>query len=268
MIDLGTEIARYGVGFVFLNVFVTQAGLPLPAVPAMVVAGALCAEGRLSPWGVLGAAASAAALADSLWFSLGRWRGRRVLKTVCRIAVSPDSCVQRMESLYQRFGLRSLLFCKFVPGFATVAPSLGGALRAPRWRFQLYDAAGCAVWAASAIGAGALFHSALDRVLAVLDRMGALALVLVAVAAAAYVVWRFVLRRRFLRELRMARISVDDLTAALSGATPPLVVDVRTRGAVWLDSRRIPGALRMSLAEIEERLAELPRSRDVILYCT
>ncbi len=268
MIDLGAEIARYGVGFVFLNVFVEQAGLPLPAVPAMVVAGGLAAEGKLAPWGVLGAAVGAALLADSMWFSLGRWRGRRVLKTVCRIAVSPDSCVQRMEWLYQRFGLRSLLFCKFVPGFATVAPSLAGALRAPRWRFQLFDAAGCAIWAASAIGLGALFHSALDRVLGVLDRMGALALVLVAAAAAAYVGWRFVLRRRFMRDLRMARISVDDLLAELAGETPPLIVDVRTRGAVWLDSRRIPGALRLSMPEIEERLAELPRGRDVILYCT
>jgi membrane protein DedA with SNARE-associated domain len=268
MIDLGAEIARYGVGFVFLNVFATQAGLPLPAVPAMMVAGGLAAEGKLSPWSVLGAAIGAAILADSLWFNLGRWRGRRVLKVVCKVAVSPDSCVQRMESLYQRFGLRSLLFCKFVPGFATVAPSLGGALKAPRWRFQLYDAAGCALWAVSIIGTGALFHSALDKALAVLERMGALALLLTAAAAAAYVVWRFVLRRRFIRDLRMARISVADLTAALAGSTPPLIVDVRTRGAVWLDSRRIPGALRMSFDEVEERLAELPRGRDLILYCT
>jgi membrane protein DedA with SNARE-associated domain len=268
MIDLGAEIARYGVGFVFLNVLVEQAGLPLPAVPAMVVAGGLAAEGKLAPLGVLGAAVGAALLADSLWFSLGRWRGRRVLKTVCKIAVSPDSCVQRMEWLYQRFGLRSLLFCKFVPGFATVAPSLAGTLRAPRWRFEIFDAAGCAIWAASAIGAGALFHSAIDRVLAVLDRMGALALVLLGAAAAAYVGRRFALRRRFLRDLKMARISVSDLTVELAGSPPPLVVDVRTRGAVWLDSRRIPGALRLSVGEIDERLAELPRGRDVILYCT
>src|ERR1700689_4476538 len=114
MIDLGAEIARYGVGFVFVNVFIEQAGLPLPAVPAMVIAGGLAAEGRLPPWGLLGAAVGAALVADSLWFSLGRWRGRRVLKTVCKVAVSPGSCGQRMEWLYQRFGLRALLVCKFV----------------------------------------------------------------------------------------------------------------------------------------------------------
>src|ERR1700688_5109948 len=137
MIDLGAQLARYGIGFVFGNVLVEQAGLPIPAVPVMVVAGALAAEGKLSPWGLLGAAVAGATIADSLWFTLGGWQGARILKTVCRIAVSPDSCVRGMARLYASFGLRSLLFCKFVPGFSTVAPTLAGALRAPRWRFQL-----------------------------------------------------------------------------------------------------------------------------------
>jgi membrane protein DedA with SNARE-associated domain len=268
MIDLGAEIAEYGVGFVFANVLIEQAGLPVPAVPAMVVAGALAADGKLSPWGVLGAAVAAAVIADSLWYTLGRWQGRRVLKTVCKIAVSPDSCVRRMEWLYQRLGVRSLLFCKFVPGFSTVAPTLAGALRVPRWRFQLFDAMGAAIWAASAIGAGALFHRVVDRVLAVLDGMGSFALVVLAAALAAYIGWRFEQRRRFMRDLRMARISVEELTAQLALPEPPLVVDVRTRGAVWIDSRRIPGSLRLGYDEIEERLAELPRGRDLILYCT
>jgi membrane protein DedA with SNARE-associated domain len=268
MIDLGAEIARHGVAFVFGNVLVEQAGLPVPAVPAMVVAGALAADGKLPPALLLGAAVAAATLADSLWFTLGRWRGRRILKTVCQIAVSPDSCVRRMEGLYERFGLRSLLFCKFVPGFSTVAPTLAGALRAPRWRFQLFDALGAAIWASAAIGAGALFHSAIDRVLAVLEGMGSLALYAVAGALAAYVAWRFRERRRFLDDLRAARISVAELTGQLASPEPPLVVDVRTRGAVWLDPRSIPGSLRLAFEEIEERLAELPRDREVILYCT
>lgn len=268
MIDLGAEIAEHGVGFVFANVLIEQAGLPVPAVPAMVVAGALAADGELSTWGVVGAAVAAAVLADSLWYTLGRWQGRRVLKTVCKIAVSPDSCVRRMEWLYERLGVRSLLFCKFVPGFSTVAPTLAGALKAPRWRFQLFDAMGATIWAASAIGAGALFHRAVDRVLAVLDGMGSLALVVLGVALAAYVGWRFEQRRRFMRDLRMARISVEELTGLLGLPEPPLVVDVRTRGAVWLDARRIPGSLRLAYDEIEERLGELPRGRDIILYCT
>lgn len=266
--DLTAEIAEYGVWFVFLNVLIEQAGLPVPAVPAMVVAGALAADGKLSPWWLLGVAILASLLADSLWFGLGRWQGRRVLKTVCRIAVSPDSCVRSMERLYQRFGLRSLLFCKFVPGFSIVAPPLAGALRASAWRFEVFDALGAALWAAAAIGIGALFHSAVDRVLAVLDRMGSFALVALAGGLAAYVGWRYAERRRFLRSLRVSRISVEELNGLLAGIEPPLVVDVRTQGGAWLDSRRIPGSLPMAFEEIEERLAELPRGQEVVLYCT
>lgn len=268
MFDLGTQLVKHGVGFVFGNVLVEQAGMPIPAVPVMVVAGALAADGKLSAWRLLGAAVAASALADSLWFTLGRRQGRRMLKTVCRLAVSPDSCVRRMEWLYERFGLRSLLFCKFVPGFSTLAPTLAGTLRAPRWRFHLFDALGAAIWATCAMGAGALFHRALDRLLAVLDRMGSLALVVLATALAAYVGWRFLQRRRFRRELRMARISVEELTARLAESEPPMVVDVRTPRGVRLDSRRIPGSLRLSFDEIEERMAELPRGRELILYCT
>lgn len=268
MIDLGAQLAKYGVGFVFGNVLVEQAGLPIPAVPAMVVAGALAADGKLSSWALLGAATAAAVIADSMWFSLGRWQGRRVLKTVCKIAVSPDSCVRSMERLYERYGLRSLLFCKFVPGFSTVAPTLAGALRAPRWRFQLFDAMGAAIWAAAAIGTGTLFHRALDRVLAVLDGMGSLALAVLAAALAAYIGWRFEQRRRFLRELRMARVSAGELADLLAGPEPPLVVDVRTPGALRIDSRHIPGSLRLGWEEIEERMAELPRGRELVLYCT
>jgi len=268
MIDLAAQIAKHGAAFVFVNVLVEQAGLPVPAVPVMIAAGALAAEGRLSPVKLLAAAVVAASLADSLWFTLGRWQGRRVLKTMCKLAISPDSCVRRMELLYERFGLRSLLFCKFVPGFSTVAPPLAGALQAPRWRFQLYDAAGAALWAGTAAGLGALFHRALDRVFLVLDGMGSLAVVALTGALAAYIAWRLVQRRRFLRGLHMARIPVEELTLQLAGSDPPLVVDVRTKGAVWLDPRRIPGALRLSLEEIGERLEALPRDREVILYCT
>jgi membrane protein DedA with SNARE-associated domain len=268
MIDLSAEIARHGVGIVFANVLIEQAGLPLPAIPTMIAAGALAAEGRISLLSVFGAAVIAGVAADSLWFSVGRWQGRRVLKTVCKIAVSPDSCVRRMEWLYERLGLRSLLFCKFIPGFSTVAPPLAGALNASRWRFTLYDILGVAIWAGSAVGVGALFHRALDKLFGVLDQMGSFAFLAVAAVVAGYIGWRFLDRHRFLRDLRMNRITVDELHTALDGTERPMIVDVRTRWGVRLDPRRIPGAVRMGFDEIEERLADLPRDQEVILYCT
>ena len=263
------SLVRYGMPFIFLCVFIEQIGLPIPAVPVLVLAGALAADGKLGAPQALAMAVVASLIADSIWFWLGRRQGTRVLKTVCRISISPDSCVRRMEIFYQRLGLRSLLFAKWVPGFSTVAPPLAGALRASPLGFLLWDAAGAAVWAGASIGAGMIFHRAVDRVLALVESLGYLGVALLAMALVGYVAWRFYERRRFMAELRLSRITVDELRDRLAGAdSPPLIVDVRTRGALWLDARRIPGSLRLDFDEIELHLADLAHDREVVLYCT
>jgi len=268
MQELLAQIVRFGVPFVALSVFVEQAGLPVPAVPVLVLAGALAADGRISGFAVFAGAAAASLVADSVWFALGRRHGPDILKTVCRISVSPDTCVKRMEILYARLGLPSLLFAKWVPGFSTVAPPLAGALRAPWVGFLFWDLAGSAAWAGIAMGAGALFHRAVDRVLGVLDNLGALGVWLLVLGLVGYIGWRFLERRRFMKDLRLARITVDELRGRLDGVDAPLIVDVRTRGGLWLDPRRIPGSLHMDIDDLERHLLDLPRDREVVLYCT
>lgn len=266
LIDL---IARYGLAAVFCNALFEQIGLPIPALPIFVVAGAMAADGRLSAPAALGWAVLASLIADTVWFALGRRQGYRVLRTVCKISLSPDTCVKRMEWLYERLGLASLLFAKFVPGYSTVAPPLAGALGASFVAFLALDAGGALLWAGSAIGAGMIFHRAVDRVLALLEQLGDLGLGLIALAFAGFIVYRLIERRRFLQELRLARISVADLARLLEvEGERPVIFDVRTRGSVWLDARQIPGSLRVSFDEIEHALAELPRAREVVLYCT
>ncbi|MGE5232999.1 MAG: rhodanese-like domain-containing protein [Acidobacteriota bacterium] len=268
MTELIDLLSRYGLAAVFFNVLLEQIGLPIPALPLFVVAGAMAADGKLSAPGALGWAILASLIADGVWFGLGRRQGARVLRTVCRISISPDTCVKRMEWLYERFGLPSLLFAKFVPGYSTVAPPLAGALGAGAAGFLLFDAAGALLWAGSAIGAGMIFHRAIDRLLALLEGLGSLGLGLVGVAFVAWVVYRFIERRRFVHELRLARISVPELQRMLGAADAPLVFDVRTSSAAWLDQRRIPGSLRLSFDEIERTLAGESRAREVVLYCT
>jgi membrane protein DedA with SNARE-associated domain len=262
------SIVRFGVPFVALNVFVEQIGLPVPAVPVLVLAGALAAEGKVPGAAAFACAVLASVLADSIWFALGRRHGPSVLKTVCRISISPDSCVKRMESLYAGLGLPSLLFAKWVPGFSTVAPPLAGALRASWLGFLFWDIAGSAVWAGVAMGAGALFHRAVDRVLGVLESLGALGVWLLVLGLVGYIGWRFYERWRFMKDLRLARITVGELQARLAGEDLPLIVDVRTRGGLWLDPRRIPGSLHLDIDDLERHLLDLPRDREVVLYCT
>jgi len=268
MTELIDLLSRYGLAAVFCNVLLEQIGLPIPALPLFVVAGAMAADGKLSAPGALGWAVLASLIADGVWFGLGRRQGERVLRTVCRISISPDTCVKRMEWLYERIGLPSLLFAKFVPGYSTVAPPLAGALGAGMVAFLFFDAAGALLWAGSAIGAGMIFHRAIDRLLLLLEGLGSLGLGLVGIAFLAWVAYRFVERRRFVRELRLARVSVPELQRMLGADDAPLVFDVRTSSAAWLDPRCIPGSLRLSFDEIERTLAGASRAREVVLYCT
>src|SRR6266542_4248579 len=180
MTTLVSLVVSYGLVLVFANVLAEQLGLPIPALPTLVVAGALAADGMLSAPLTLLAAVAASVLADFVWFELGRRQGHRILKTLCRISLSPDTCVRQTERHFERWGLPSLLVAKFIPGFSTVAPPLAGALRASPAAFLLFDAGGAVLWAGSGIAAGMLFHRAIDRALERLTSVGSGALVLLA----------------------------------------------------------------------------------------
>src|SRR5438874_1577904 len=152
-------IIVYGIPLIFLNVFLEQIGAPVPAVPTLIVAGALSRAGQMSSTHVLIAAVIASLIADYAWFLLGRHYGYRVLRTLCRISLSPDSCVRDTEASFERWGLKSLIVAKFIPGFSTVAPPLAGATRAGTLVFLAFDALGAIVWAGAAVAAGRAFHS-------------------------------------------------------------------------------------------------------------
>ncbi len=262
------QVAKYGIAFVFGNVLLEQIGLPIPALPTLIVAGALAVQGDLSAPLVLLVAVVACLIADLLWFALGRRQGYRVLNFLCRVSLSPDSCVNQTEAFFTRYGLASLLFAKFVPGFSTVAPPLAGASSASVASFLAWDAGGALLWAGSGFAAGAIFHRAVDRVLDVLASFGGGALVLVGIGLALFVLWKYAQRRRFYRALRMARISPQEVSELIARGESPVILDVRTAPAREADPRRIPGARSLELAGLEAGLSDLPRDREIILYCT
>ena len=155
-------IAQYGVLLVFLNVLVTQLGAPVPAVPTLVVAGALAAGGQVPVPGVLVVTVIACLLSDALWYAAGRRYGAGVMRLLCRISLSPDSCVQRSELQFQRWRGQVLLIAKFVPGLATVAPPLVGAMGLAPSAFVLFDGLGSLLWAVVALGLGYVFAAQVD----------------------------------------------------------------------------------------------------------
>jgi membrane protein DedA with SNARE-associated domain len=268
MHQLVEMIIRYGLLFVFCNVLLEQVGLPIPALPTLLLAGALAADGKLSAPLVLAVAVAASAIADFPWYLAGRRLGYRALRIVCRVSVSPESCVRQTEGIFERFGLFSLVVAKFIPGYSTVAPPLAGILGTRTGTFLLYNTAGAAVWAGSAIAAGVLFHHQVDRLVAALDRMGSWGLVLLILGLALYLLMRWARLVQFQRVLRMARISVEELRRLLVEGHNPLILDVRTSLAYRYDPRTIPGAIRFHVAELDEKLAGIPRDQEIILYCT
>ncbi len=268
MKELVALVLGHGTILVFGNVLLEQLGLPVPAVPTLVVAGALAADGKLSLAALLLAAFVPTVFADSLWFFLGRRYGQKLLKALCRVSLSPDTCVRQTEGVFEKYGLASLLFAKFVPGYSTIAPPLAGASGTPYARFVFFTAGGTLLWAGSALALGALFHRTVDRVLAGLSSLGGWAFVVLAGGLLLYILFKWHQRRRFYRFLRMARIRVADLRTLMDAGESPVIVDVRSSGARQRDPRRIPGAVAIDLEDLDAHVALLPADREIVLYCT
>lgn len=266
--ELVLLIGQYGIALVFANVLLEQLGLPVPAIPTLIVAGALSAEGTLSAPAVFAAAFAGSMIGDGAWYTGGRVYGKQVMKFLCRISISPDSCVSQTEAQFERWGIGLLMFAKFVPGLSTIAPPLAGAARLGSVRFAFFNGIGIALWAGAGIGAGYLLHAQIERFLAGLEGMGTVAVVLLGTLLGGYILFKWRERRRFFQMLRMARISVDSLYELVEKGERPVIVDVRSPVARSLDPRVIPGALAADVRAIDALLAQLPRDRDIILYCT
>jgi membrane protein DedA with SNARE-associated domain len=261
-------LAQYGLVFVFLNVFLVQAGAPVPAVPTLILAGALSVGGSMALPAIVGVAVVASLLGDLIWYVFGRIYGVRVLQFLCRVSISPDSCVRQTEDRFMRWGVPSLMIAKFVPGFATVAPPLAGAMGVHLAPFLGYSAVSAALWAGLAAAAGMTFASQIGWLLAELDRMGGFALIVVGAALVLFIAFKWWQRRRFFKVLRMARISVTDLYRLIEEGHQPVVVDVRSAGARSLDPRGIPGAVAVDIDSVDDVLPQLPPDREIILYCS
>jgi membrane protein DedA with SNARE-associated domain len=261
-------LIQHGYTLLFGWVLVEQMGLPIPAVPLLLAAGALGGSGRMDLALAVSLALLAAILADVFWYSLGRYRGGGVLKLLCRISLEPDSCVRRTENAFLRHGAHSLLVAKFVPGLNTAAPSLAGVFRMPVPRFMLFDSLGGLFWVATFAGLGFIFTDQFEQVAGYCLRWGGWLVVILAGSLGTYILWKYLQRRRFLRRLRIARISPKELMEKLTSGDEMLIVDLRQPLDVEASPQTIPGAVRMALEEIDERHREIPRDRDVILYCS
>ena len=262
LVDL---LREFGLGLVFLNVLLEQGGLPVPAVPTMMVAGAITANSAGSVPLLILVAVLGAVAADTVWYFTGRRVGMRVLRVLCRVSLSPDSCVRQTESIFSRWGASSMLVAKFIPGFASVSTALAGAVRIPYGKFVVFDTLGAALWVGAAVSLGYVFREALSDMLDTLAALGQWGLVLLAIGLVAYIASKWWQRRMFVRQLRMDRISVDELRDLIDEGTVGAILDVRSPMHQQATGR-IPGARSVNIDTLEGA-GDLVADGEVVVYC-
>ena len=258
----------YGVFIVFAIVLVEQGGLPIPAFPILIVSGALAAGSGGINWGACIFMAMAACLiADLFWFRAGRYYGIGVLRLLCKISLSPDSCVSQTEDKFARFGAKSLIVSKFIPGFNIIASPMSGALGVSTPRFVAFSMTGSLLWSATGIALGAYFHKSVDQLLTTMSAMGTTALIVVLSLLGLFVLYKFVERRRFQRDQAIARISMSELTNLIEGGHQPLIVDARSATAQQLEAA-IPGAVMFDACDAAGFMVGLDKDRHIVVYCS
>jgi len=256
---------RYGLSLVFVTVLVEQIGLPIPSYPILIVTAALSAQSDYGVPQVIAAAVVACLLADFAWFRAGKRFGGRVLALMCRLSLSPDSCVRQTESIYERWGAPSLMVAKFVPGFGAVATAMAGVVGVTPVAFVFFDMIGATLWTGLAATLGWIFRNAVDDILQVIESAGRWGVAAIIGALGLYLLVKFAQRQRLLRQLRMARVSVDELDSMLKGELPPLLIDVRS--AISREGGFIPGSRWVEPRAPDEELRSLPVSEEVVVYC-
>jgi membrane protein DedA with SNARE-associated domain/rhodanese-related sulfurtransferase len=265
MDEILAQLATHGSLIVGFNVLLQQLGLPIPAVPTMMVAGALAAAERIDGLATFLLSVAASLAADLVWFWAGRRYGYSVLRLLCRVSLSPDTCVRQTEDIFERWGFYSVVVSKFVPGFSTVAPPIAGALRMPIGAFVLASIASAGLWVGAAMGTGFVFARQIELALAWTSDNASLAALVAGAAVAAYVLLKAWQRWRLARSVHAARISIDELREMLEQEPRPFVVDV---GSMLAHKSRphIPGAKLLDLDAIAS-LADWPTDRDIVVYC-
>ena len=261
-------LVEHGYLVLFVWVLAEQIGVPVPAMPVLLGAGALAGMGRMDLTVTIAVATAASILSDGIWFAIGRRRGATVLRLLCRISLEPDSCVRSTENAFSRYGARSLLVAKFVPGLNTLAPPMAGITGMPMRRFLLFDGLGSLGYVAAFVVTGWLFHDQIEAIAAAIAGLGRWLPLVVAGALAAYVLARYLNRHLFLRTLRTARIGADELRQRIEEGEDLVIIDLRHAIDFAAVPLTIPGSIRIDADDIERDHQRIPRDREIVLFCT
>ncbi len=265
-------LIRHGHTVVFAWVLFEQLGLPIPVAPLLIAAGALAGVGQLNLFMVIGGALAASLLSDQIWYQIGSRRGSRVLSLLCRISLDPESCVRQTKKIFARYGARSLLVAKFIPGVTALAPPLAGIFHMGPLRFLLFDGFGAFLWIGAYAGGGYLFSSQIESLAtsagARTGGVGPWLGLVVPGCVVAYIAWKYIQRKRFLHHLAIMRVTPEEVKQRLDEGEDLMILDMRDRFEFEVHPYTLPGAFHLPIEQLDEKSHKLPRDRDIVLYCT
>ena len=266
---LPTDILlTYGYLLLFAWVLVEQLGIPLPATPVLLAAGALSVDGPFNFVLALALSVVATLIADVVWFFIGRRQGHRVLRLLCKLSLEPTTCVRRTQDSFARRRGTMLMFAKFVPGLGILAPPVAGENGMGFGAFLFFDGIGATLWAGTLLAAGRFFGDMLKRNAGLLNWDGRFYGALLVAGVVAFILVRLYRRRVVLKKLVASRLEPEDLKRQLDAGEPVCIIDLRHPLELLPEPFTLPGARHYSPDSLAERHNEIPRDRDVVLYCT
>jgi len=261
-------LISHGPLIVFGLVFLEQLGLPLPAVPWFLAAGALSASGHFNLLAGVSLAVVACLIADAVWFYLGRHRGKHILGFLCRISLEADTCVRKTLDVFTRYGMRGVVAAKFLPGMSTVTPPLAGMSGTSIGRFLIFDGIGSLIYCGSYMIVGFFFSDQVTQIGLAIRHFGGNIVILLLAISAAYIVFKYWERQRVLHKLRMARITVQELRQMQESGGSPVILDLRAKFELEKERTVISGAVHLDLSDVTKRAQDFPQDREIVVYCS
>jgi membrane protein DedA with SNARE-associated domain/rhodanese-related sulfurtransferase len=266
MQQVAPVIEQYGLLVVFLNVLLAEGGVPLPAFPILIAATALVTQGRHLVPEIILAGVSGSLTADLAWYWGGKRYGRRVLGLLCRMSLSPDFCVRQTETVFLKVGPWSLLFTKFLPGLSTISVVMAGVTKMSLPFFALLNGIGALLFVGTAVSIGLIFQDAITDILVMFAKLGKYGVSSALAVLGLYVLARWWRRQAFIRQLRLDRITVDELRGLIAEGHKPVILDVRPKEIRGRDGI-LPGAVPARPEDMDTILTTYAHDLEIVVYC-
>jgi membrane protein DedA with SNARE-associated domain/rhodanese-related sulfurtransferase len=266
-VSLLGDIEHHGYAFLFGFVLIEALGIPVPAAPALLVAGAAASRGPLSLPLAFASALMALWTGDTVMFTLGRRTGWWLLSKLCRLSLNPESCILRSADSFYRRGRSLLMIAKFIPGLNTMAPALAGSMNMRYSHFAWFDLAGASLYAGGYLLVGFAFSDAIEVLTHGVETFGRVVGWVLAIGLIGYLIAQVWLWRKH-RAWRSVPFVEPAVAAAAVTGGDGMIFDVRSHGYYDPRALRIQGSRRLNPNALQQSPPEFPDGKEIFVYCT